>query len=190
LDGKQLSRHDQTYAAFGDELTKIAFLDKAWKATKGFARKGWDDMGGIAPGEKGRGNGWLGKQVNKDGTKSWRRNLPVGGKSIAAGLTAGFAPSTLGPRVDPLGQERTRTERAVDMGGEIGGSVVGAGAALSLPGKKFKLLKSIGGAVGGGLLASRVATTPWRAGRERAKRPVLSADERQNLMRQTMGRYQ
>lgn len=183
-----MSLDPHTYSAFGDELTKIAGAKAGiGKTLSGWARKGWDDWGGVTPGKrrlfglrapaKVRGEGWLGKQ------DTWRRNLPVGGKSIAVGLTGAMVPSALG-KADPLGQARSRTERSVDLGADVGGSLLGAGAALSLPGKKFRLARSIGGAIGGGLLGSRIATTPWRASRERASRPVLSGRERQQLMSQ------
>lgn len=183
-----MSFDDRTYSAFGDELTKIAFVSKAVGVGKKLVRKGWDDIGGLPterrvrgllPPKKVRGGGWLGKQ------DTWRKNLPVGGKSVAVGLTAAMVPSALG-KSDPLGQERSRVERGVDLGGDIGGSLLGAGAALSTPGKKFKLLKSVGGAIGGSLLGSRAATTPWRLSRERANRPVLSGREREQLMRQNV----
>lgn len=182
-----MSLNTNTYAAFSDELTKIAGAKRSvGKTLGGFIRKGWEDIGGMPmerrirgflPPKKLRGGGWLGKQ------DTWRRNLPIGGKSMAVGLTGAMVPSALGKK-DPLGQERSRSERSVDLGADIGGSLLGAGAALSLPGRKFKLLKSIGGAIGGSLLGSRIATTPWRAARERASRPVLSGQERRQLMGQ------
>lgn len=161
-----------TYRALNDELTKIAFLKSVGK----MVRRGWDDLGGIRGSEKIRGGGWLGKQ------DSWRKNLPIGGKSVATGLTAAMVPSALGKQ-DPLGRKRSRSERTADMSADVGGSLLGAGAMLTkFPGKRFGLLKSIGGAIGGSLLGSRVATTPWRMARERANRPVLTGRERQNLM--------
>lgn len=169
-----MSLNTNTYAAFSDELTKIAGAKSSiGKTLGGFVRKGWDDLGGVPT----RGGGWLGKQ------DTWRRNLPIGGKSMAVGLTGAMIPSAISKK-DPLGRDRSRTERSVDLGGDIGGSLLGVGAALSLPGQKFKLLRSIGGAIGGSLLGSRTATTPWRAARERASRPVLSGQERQKLMSQ------
>lgn len=178
----------RTYSAFNDELTKIGGVGKAMG---NLIRRGWDDIGGVTPQprrmlglrapKKIRGEGWLGKQ------DTWRRNLPVGGKSLAVGATAAMIPGTL-RKEDPLGQERSRTERAADLTGETVGGLMGAGAALSLPGKRFGLLRSVGGAIGGSLLGSRMAATPWRRAREAERKPVLSPQERQRLFTQNVAR--
>ena len=178
-----------TYAAFSDELTKIGGIGKTMG---GFARRGWDDLAGIGSMSGGvsknvRGGGWLGKQVNKDGTKSWRRNLPIGGKSLGVGITAAMVPGALRQQ-DSLGKGRSRTERVSSLTGETMGGLMGAGAALSLPGKRFGLLRSIGGAIGGSILGSAAVTTPWRMSRNQANKPVLTGQERQRLMTQNVAR--
>ena len=178
-----------TYSAFSDELTKIGGIGKTMG---GFVRKGWDDLAGIGNMSGGvsknvRGGGWLGKQVNKDGTKNWRRNLPIGGKSLGVGMTAAMVPSALA-KTDSLGKDRSRTERSTSLAGETLGGLMGAGAALSMPGKRFGFLRSIGGAVGGSILGSHAASTPWRVARNRANKPVLSGQERQQLMNQNVVR--
>jgi len=178
-----LSLDTETYAAFADELTKIGIAKTLGK----WVGRGWRDiatLGGEAPKRRlggllapkvVRGGGWLGKQ------DTWRRNIPIGPKSIFTGLTAAAAPGALS-KEDPLGQERSRTERSVGLGADILGGLAGAGAALSLPGTRFRLARSLVGGIGGSLLGGRIATTPWRRARERASQPVLTGRERQELM--------
>lgn len=149
-------------------------------------RAGWDDIGnvptarrlrGLLGPKKLRGGGWLGKQ------DSWRKNLPIGGKSILTAAGAGMGYGAI-KKKDDLGQGRSRTERVMNVAGDLGGSLLGAGAMLALPGSKFRALRSIGGAIGGSMLGSAAVSTPWRMARARENTPVLSRKERQQLMSQ------
>jgi hypothetical protein len=176
-----LSLPRETVSGFGDELVKIGGpLSTLGKWT----RRGWDDladigatpvkrMGGLLPPKKVQG-GWMGR-------KGIWKHLPVGGKSLTVGAVGLMTPGVLAKQ-DPLGRGRSRLERGADLGGDVLGGLAGAGAALSLPGKKWMLLRSIGGGITGSLIGSRVATTPWRVSRAQAARPVLSPEERQQLM--------
>jgi hypothetical protein len=168
-----LSLAAASYAAFSDELTKIGLAKTVGK----WINRGWSEVGGVSGKAVTRGGGWLGKQ------DTWRRNLPIGGKSIFTGLTAATLPSTLSKR-DPLGKQRSRAERVTDLGADLVGGLAGAGAMLSLPGSRGKLTRGIVGGLGGSLLASRVATTPWRRARAQATQPVLPAAKRQQLLQQ------
>ena len=174
----------QTVSAFSDEITKIAVVKTVGK----WLRRGWDDvadyggeqakrrLGGLLPPKPVRGNGWLGKQ------DTWRRNLPIGPKSIFTGATLAMVPGAVAGK-DPLGQERSRAERITDLGADVAGGLIGAGALLSSTGPKWRVGKSILGGLGGSILASRIATTPWRRARERAAQPVLSEQDRAALQR-------
>lgn len=164
-----MSLNATSYVAFSDELTKIAVA----KMVGNLIRRGWKD---LSPGAT-RGGGWLGKQT------TWRRNLPIGPKAIFTGLTAASIPGVVSKK-DPLGKKRSRAERGTDLSADIVGGLAGAGAMLRLPGKKLRLARGIIGGLGGSLLASRIATTPWRRSREKARQPVLSHGEKKQLMPQ------
>lgn len=159
-------------SAFRSELSKIAgkgnFLGN-------WVRKGWSDVGG-----KGARGGWMGK---KD---TWRRHLPIGGKSITVGLTAATLPGAL-QKEDPLGRERSRLHRVAQLGAGTLGGLAGVGAVMKPGGIGF--LRSAAGGIGGSIVAERLVSKPFqRARQERLQGGPLSPEDRSNLLGQSVSR--
>jgi hypothetical protein len=166
-----------SYSSFSDELTKIALLRPVGKALRNWTAKGWQYTGG----EGAARSGWFGRE----GT--WREKLPVGGKSLSVGILGATAVPEILPKEDPLGRERSRTERAVGSGAGAIGGLTGMGAALSIPTNRFKMTRAIGGAIGGGILAERLATRQFRKAKLQDQAPVIPYDQRQQLLMQAQG---
>lgn len=176
-----------TVSAFGDELEKIAMFGAMGKAVS----RGWHYPAGM----------WT-KKVVDGGKSAWEpaqkatfmgkgkitKYLPVGDKSFATGVAALGAPSALA-KEDPSGQGRSRTERVSGLVGSTLGGFAGAGALGSLsykgnPVKALPVARSLVGAVGGSILGERMATAPSRYARTRAEMPVLSEEQRAQLLGQ------
>ena len=162
----------QTFAAFGDELTKIAFYQKVSGAFMNLLREGWH---GPANNPELK-NTWFGQgRVIKPGMSPVARTmeeatslggltkvLPVGAKSLTAVGTALAAHQAM-QHFDPSGQERSRAERLSRLGGNVGGGLVGAAiAGRMMPGS---LLGNIGGSLIGGYLGEKVTSAPFAAAR-------------------------
>lgn len=128
------------YRALADEVEKIA-------------------MAGPGMGVMGRAAHHLKNYVNTgwdaQGSRLW--------KGIGVGLTALQIPGALGAW-DPTGQERTRTERLLDLAGGTVGGFAGAGfAAKHLPTKGVTgfLAPMVAGGLGA-TLGSKMLTAPSR----------------------------
>jgi len=178
----------KTYSAFGDELVKIAagpgVISRVGKTGGKWVSKGWDDMG-----EGGARGGWFGALKNKKGKPTAiRRHLPIGGKSLMVGLSVPAIPGLLAKQ-DPMGMGRSRTERVSGYGGMMLGGLAGAGALLSAPGRGLPIIgsraiRSIGGAIAGGLLGEKVSTLPWQRSRQAAAQPPIQDPARRDALLQ------
>ena len=137
-------------------------------------RKGWADVGG-AHSNKG---GWMGA---KD---SWRKNLPVGGKSMAVGFTAMGVPSAV-KKEDPTGRGRSRTERLLQLGAGTLGGIAGVGAVMK--GKSPGFLRSAIGGMGGAIAAEKAVSLPFAKGRkQRMQGGPVSREDRKRLLGQAL----
>lgn len=136
-------------------------------------RKGWADLGG-AHGAKG---GWMGAQ------DSWRKNLPIGGKSMAVGFTAMGVPSAM-KKEDPSGRGRSRTERMLQLGAGTIGGIAGVGAVMK--GKSPGFLRSAVGGMGGAIGAEKLVSMPFNRGRKQRMQGPVSRQERPQLLQQAL----
>lgn len=180
-----MSLDPATYQAFQDEIVKlgaipgqaavVSKLRGVGSKLKSWASKGWHDPMGegriIVP-EVSRTSsipswGWTGKG-------KYTQYLPIGGKSVFVGMTAPAIPGAL-KKEDPYGAARSRTERAVDLGSNVMGGLIGGGAAISLPMKGWKGTRALVGGASGAMLAARLATMPWRRKRKAQQEAAAAA---------------
>jgi hypothetical protein len=165
----------KTFAAFSDELTKIAFYQKVSGAFMNLLREGWH-------GTKEAPNTWMGQgRVIKPGMSPMARTmeeatslggltkaLPVGAKSLTALGTALAAHQAM-QHFDPSGQNRSPAERMSRLGGNVVGGLVGSAlASRHLPGS---MLGNIGGSLIGGYVGEKVMNAPFAAARAIHGRP-------------------
>jgi len=156
--------------ALGDEIEKIAVA----KRLGTLVAKGWKDIGG-----QGARGGWFGK------ADTWRRHIPVGGKTLTAVGTAAAVPGVMKAR-DPLGRERSRTERATTLGAGTLGGLAGFGAALGRSGKAG-IIKSMVGGIGGAMGAEYLASKPFQAARMRRLQGPVDPNQRKELLGRLTG---
>jgi hypothetical protein len=162
--------NDRTFLAFGDELVKIAFLQKVRNGFMSALKEGWH-------GTKENPATWFGqgRKITPDMNtrqRMWEeasslggatKALPIGAKSMMMLGTGLMARDALRPQ-DPSGRDRSRTERLTGLAGNTVGGLVGSSlASRAIPGSRF--LAPILGGVAGGMLGERVTTAPFRAAR-------------------------
>lgn len=173
--------NDNTFLAFGDELTKIAFFKKVVDGFRSALGTGWHGT----PGNK---QTWFGAGMRPKGqfpipktnvlgqaSRGFDRltslggatkYLPVGGKAMTV-LGTGLLAREAFKRHDPTGQERSKTERMAGLAANTVGGLAGAGKLMSMG--MGGLTGGLVGGIGGGMLAERLVTSPWRKARERAQ---------------------
>lgn len=164
--GRKAARHGRREVQFAKSLAR-----KPNEGAAGHAlRKGWADLGG-AHGNKG---GWMGA---KD---TWRKNIPIGGKSMAVGFTAMGVPGAV-KKEDPQGRGRSRTERLLQLGAGTLGGIAGVGAVMK--GKSPGFLRSAIGGMGGAIGAEKLVSMPFNKSRTQRMQggPVSRADRAQLL---------
>ncbi len=168
-----------TVSALGDELAKIAFLGAMGKAVS----RGWHFPSGMwTKTMQGGKPAWeAAEKATFMGKGKFTKNLPIGDKSITTAITAAALPGAL-KKEDPMGEGRSRLERLSGLAGSTLGGFAGSGAMSSLPMKKLPVARSIVGAIGGSMLGERLSTAPFRAARAKAEMPVLSDEQRAQLM--------
>lgn len=161
---------EQTFSAFGDELTKIAFFQKLRNGFVSALKEGWT-------GTKENPQTWFGqgRQIKPGmgrGARMWEefsslggatKALPVGGKSMMLLGTGMMAREAL-RRQDPTGQERSRTERMTGLAGNTVGGLLGSTLAMRAAPKSF-LAPMLGG-IAGGMVGERVTAAPFKALRQ------------------------
>lgn len=176
-----------SFLAFGDELVKIAMLQKIRKGFEDAMSTGWHGygpensatrqtwmgMGKLPEAERAaQGMGRFGRAVDTATSLGGAtKYLPVGAKSLMALGTYSQAKSALNPQ-DPTGQGRSRTERVVGLAGNTLGGLAATGALLNrarksgapIGGGKMLALNLLGG-IGGGILGEKLVTAPWRNSR-------------------------
>jgi hypothetical protein len=172
-----MSLDPATYSAFQDEITKIGGAGAVMRRIGGAGRSAgrtvgkWISKGWHDPLDQGKiVSTWKKGQPTENswrwmGQGKYRRHLPIGGKSVAAGFTAAAIPSAL-KKEDPYGMQRSRAERSTDLGAATVGGLAGTGVAMGLPWKGWKGTRALVGGIGGAMLAARLATIPWRRRRE------------------------
>lgn len=161
----------QTFLAFGDELTKLAFFKKlqngfvnalkeGWHGTKDNPQT-WMGQGRVITPGMGRGARMMEEATSLGGlTKA----LPIGSKSMMM-LGTGLMARDAMRAQDPSGHQRSRTERMTGLAGNTVGGLIGSTlASRALPGSR--LLAPIAGGVAGGMLGEKMVTAPWRHARQ------------------------
>ncbi len=160
-----------TYRGFSNEMVKIAFLNTVAKGFKSALKAGWQDTGG-----------WM-------GSGKYTKKLPIGGKSLTV-IPAGLAAPGVLSKEDPAGLDRSRTERGLDLAGNIAGGVAGMGAG-SIAAKRLLQGRAMGprmgsfltgtgsviGGIAGSLALPHLLTAPSRMMRER--RQAQAAQQQQ-----------
>lgn len=139
-----------TFTAFGNELTKIAFANTIAKGFKAALREGWH---GTAAAPNSR--------LNK------------GLMLLGTGL---MAKDAIKP-VDASGMERSRSERLTGLAGNTIGGMAGSSAMLRLMPNR-PVMGGIVGGIAGGMLGEQLVTKPWarhRADRIAAQRRAYQA---------------
>ena len=138
----------ETFLAFGDEITKIAFMNQLAKGFKSVLHEGWH-------GTKAAPNSRLNKGLMLLGT----------------GL---MAKDAIKP-TDASGLGRSRTERLTGLAGNTIGGMAGSSAMLRLM-PSHPLLGGIAGGIGGAVMGEKLMTGPWaraRANRVAAQRRMM-----------------
>lgn len=162
--------NDQTFLAFGDELTKIAFFQKVRSGFVNALKEGWH-------GTKENPQTWFGRgrEIRPGMSRFGRtmeeftslggltRALPVGPKSMMLLGTGLMAREALRP-VDPTGQERSRPERLTGLAGNTVGGLVGSALAQRAAPKSW-VAPMLGG-IAGGMVGERALAAPFRAARQ------------------------
>ncbi len=160
----------ETFLAFGDELTKIAFFQTLKNGLTNALKEGWH-------GTKENPQTWMGKgrQITPGmGRKArmWEdfsslggatKALPVGAKSMMM-LGTGLMARDAMRAQDPTGQQRSRTERMTGLAGNTVGGLLGSTLAMRAAPKSF-VAPMLGGVLGG-MVGERVMAAPFRAARE------------------------
>lgn len=162
--------NDQTFSAFGDELTKIAFYQKMRTGFVNALKEGWhgtkdNPQTWLGQGEKiTPGMGRAGRAVERfTSLGGLTKALPVGGKSLMLLGTLGAARQAMRP-VDPTGHDRSRSERVTGLAGNTVGGLVGSALAMkAMPGSG--ILAPMLGGMAGGMVGERLVTSPFRLAR-------------------------
>jgi hypothetical protein len=189
----------ETFKAFGDELTKIAFFQKlrsgfsdalhtGWHGTKaqpGIPAQPQTWMGqGLASAAERAQMGTLGKAVDTVSSLGGAtKYLPVGGKGMMMLGTGLMAREALRP-ADASGLERSRAERLTGLAANTVGSLAGTGALLKTQlGRKHPFIANLVGGIGGGLGAEKLVTAPFKRSRMKNKkqRAAMEAQQREGL---------
>ena len=170
-----------TYRAFADELEKIAMLGRIKSGLKSALSMGWHGDMTKPVGHQARQSWWgQGRDIdyanmsrpkkvldNISSLGGFTRNLPIGAKTMMAAGAVLQGREAL-RREDPTGQGRSRAERMTGVAANTVGGLIGAGALLRTNwGKNNAFMANILGGMGGGLIADRIATAPFRALRNR-----------------------
>lgn len=163
--------NSRTFQAFGEELTKIAFLKTIRNGFTQAVKDGWH--GTKAQQAAGMGQTWFGKgrQIKPGMSNNARRLeeltslggltrlMPVGNKAMMAMGTAMMAREAIRPD-DPTGQQRSVPERVSALAGDTIGGLAGAGLAARLaPGSN--LIAPLVGTMAGSHFGRKVTTAPW-----------------------------
>lgn len=173
--------NDQTFLAFGDELTKIAFFQKVRDGFTRALKEGWH--GTPEQIARGEGQAWFGKgrQITPGMSRGARmmeeftslggltRALPVGSKSMMLLGTGLMAREAL-KRHDATGQGRSRPERVSGLAGNTIGGLVGSALAMRARPRSGFLAPMLGG-IAGGMVGERLMTAPFKAFRHPQPQP-------------------
>ena len=182
--------NSNTFAAFGDELTKIAFFQKLRSGFVNALKEGWHGtpespstwMGeGMKthPGMSYPGKAW--QQFSSLGGLT--KALPVGAKSLMLLGTGLMARDALKP-VDPTGRERSRTERLTGLAGNTVGGLVGSAVGNRIaPG----FMGTIGGGIIGGMAGEKLVAAPFAAHRAGLQQRAAQAQQMQPQYPPTQG---
>lgn len=163
---------DKTFLAFGDELVKLAFLNKIRNGFTSALKEGWS-------GTKANPQTWFGKgrvmTPGMSGAQKFTENLtslggatralPIGGKSMMMLGTGLMARDALKPQ-DPSGRDRSRAERVTGLAGNTVGGLVGS-TLLSRAVPSSRFIAPILGGIGGGMLGEKIVTKPFKMMRDR-----------------------
>lgn len=178
-----------TFSSFSNEITKIAFLEKAanilidalkdgWHGTKdnpqhwmgrgvqmGPVRSATGSIVGGAENFKPIGRfGRMGQRISSLGGLT--KYLPVGGKALTALPLALGAREALAKQ-DPTGRERGRLERATGLVGNTVGGLMGSALAMKAVPKSGILAPMLGG-IAGGIVGEKAVSLPFRKAQAQA----------------------
>lgn len=189
--------NSETFQAFGDELTKIAFFKSVGNAFKDALGVGWHGYGpagastrqtwmgqGVAPAAERAQMGRLGKAWDTaTSLGGLTKRLPVGAKSMMLAGSALAARDALRTE-DPSGLDRSRAERLTGLAGNTVGGLAGTGALLRTAwGKKNPFLANVVGGIGGGVIGEKVLTSPWKHNRNLETQRMGAEARQQQVLR-------
>lgn len=190
----------QTFDAFGDELTKIAFFQKLRNGFVDALKEGWHGTEQNPQTWMGRGrqvkpvmqaNGTR-KQLGRLG-RAWEeasslggmtRALPVGTKSMMLLGTGLMAREAL-RKEDPAGLQRSRAERVSGLAGNTIGGLVGSTLlARKMPGSA---IASLAGGIGGSMIGEKLTAAPFAAFRRPPAQPPQYPQQPQQQVDPSIG---